>query len=115
MMAKKVTTTPIAKTFDLKAAGPAAKSPLKLHDWLNKNIPLFVGPSISSFEPQTAQRDAILTIRGAQFAAARADNTVTIGGTNAPVLAASANELKVLVARKTDSGPVKVTVGGRTA
>ena len=113
-MAKKVTTK-VARTFNLKDAGAAVKSPLKLRDWLDKNIPLFVGPRITSFDPLQTQRDAIITIRGSRFAASRADNQVAIGGANAPVLAASATELKVLVPRDAESGAVEVTTGGRMA
>jgi hypothetical protein len=113
-MAKTITTT-VARTFNLKDAGAAVKSPVQLRDWLDKNIPLLVGPAISSVEPQTAHRDAILTIQGARFSTNRADNAVTVGGVAAPVLAAAATELKVLVARNANTGPIKVTVGGRTA
>ena len=39
---------------------------------------------------------------------------MTVGGTPVPVLAASASELKVLVTKDVDTGPVKVKIGSRT-
>ena len=91
--------------LDLKALGDVAKSPLKLKNWLDLNIPWLVGPQITSFEPGNGQRNSIITIHGSRFASARADNEVTVGGTPATVLAAGATELKVLVARDTEFRP----------
>jgi IPT/TIG domain len=109
------TLTPPRK-FDITKLPPAVKkSPLKLKDWLEVYIPWLIGPRIDSFEPSGGQRGTILTIHGARFATNRFDNEVTIGGQNAPVLAASTTELKVLVTKDVDTGPVKVTIGTRTA
>lgn len=102
--------------FDLDKISPAiAKSPLKLRDWLTERLPWLIGPRITGFEPPKGQRGTILTIKGSHFAAARADNEVTIGGTAVPVLAASATELKALVTKEVDEGPIKVKVGTHTA
>ncbi len=101
--------------FNIAALGNIAKSPLKLRDWLDHNIPWLIGPRITSFEPRTGQRDSIVTIRGTNFAAKLTDNEVTIAATPTLVLAASSTELKVLVGRDTDSGPVKVKIGARSA
>src|SRR5262249_23998635 len=79
------------------------------------HIPWLIGPRIDSVEPAGAQRGTIVTIHGGQFAAARGDNHVTIGGTAVPVVAASATELRGLATVDVDSGPVKVAVGAHTA
>ena len=103
-------------TFDVNALDPAIKqSPLKLKAWLDHHLPWLVGPRIDSFDPPGGQRGTILTIRGAHFAGTRADNHVTIGGTAVPVLAATDTELKILVTKNVDSGPVKVAVGTHVA
>jgi hypothetical protein len=114
--------TPVSKApphlsavFNLNKIDPAIrKSPTKLKAWLDLHIPWLVGPHISSFDPPNGQRGTIMTVRGWNFAPARADNLVRIGGTNAPVLAASNNELKVLVTKDVDTGPVEVKVGTHT-
>ncbi|QEX15181.1 hypothetical protein FRZ44_04610 [Hypericibacter terrae] len=102
--------------FDLAKLSPAIKkSPLRLRDWLDDHLPWLIGPRITSFDPPKAPRGTILTIEGWNFAPARADNQVTIGGTAVPVLAASGSMLKALVTKDVDDGPIKVTVGTRTA
>lgn len=125
---KRVATTAAPKRAAAKKAlGPAEKfdlaklpvalrrSPAKLHDWLGEHLPWFLGPRITSIVPAGGQRGTILSIRGSQFAAARADNTVTINGTAVPVLSATGTELKALVTRDIDSGPVEVQIGTRLA
>ena len=102
--------------FDLSTIPPPVKkSPIKLRDWLDFHIPWLIGPRIDALEPNGSQRGAILSVQGAQFSTARDDNQVTIGGTPVPVLAATATELKVLVTKDVDTGPVKVTIGTRSA
>jgi hypothetical protein len=91
------------------------KSPIALRDWLNVQIPWLIGPHIDSFVPDGGQRDTILTIQGVNFATERFANQVTIGGTSIPVLAASPTELKVLVTKDVDSGPLKVEIGTLSA
>src|SRR5215813_11985491 len=104
------------KGFDVAKLDRAIKtSPVKLKAWLDHHIPWLIGPRIDSVEPAGAQRGTIVTIHGGQFAAARGDNHVTIGGTAVPVVAASATELRVLATVDVDSGPVKVAVGAHTA
>jgi len=114
-VSKRVPRKPAQSKFDVMALGTIAKSPLKLKDWLDLNIPWLIGPHISFFEPSKGPRDTIVTIHGSRFAPVRIDNNVTVGGTPAMVLAASATQLKVLIARDTDSGPIKVTIGTHTA
>jgi len=91
------------------------KSPLKLRDWLDLNMPFIMGPSITSFDPGEGRPGCLVTIKGARFAANRADNQVSVGGSNAFVVSASPTRLTVLTSRDVTSGPVKVTVGARSA
>ena len=120
LTAKKTSTSALSKRmttkFDLNKLSPAIKkSPLRLKDWLDLHIPGLVGPRIDSIDPPGGQRGTILTIRGARFETNRLNNHVTIGGTDTPVLAASSDELKVLVTKDVDSGPVKVQIGTHSA
>jgi hypothetical protein len=102
--------------FDVSKLTPALKkSPVKLREWLDQYIPWLIGPHINALEPPTAQRGAIITVRGSQFAAERADNEVTINGTPVPVLAAGSTSLKILITKDVDSGVVQVKVGTRTS
>ena len=91
------------------------KSPIKLRDWLDVQLPWLLGPRITSVEAAGGQRGTILTVHGVRFAAKRADNEVKINGTVVPVLATTSDTLKVLATKDVDTGPVTVTVGGRTA
>jgi hypothetical protein len=91
------------------------KSPLKLKEWLEQHIPILIGPHIDAFDPPAGQRGTILTIQGERFSTNRSDNQVTIAGRDVPVLAATANELKVLVTKDVDSGPVKIKIGSHIA
>jgi hypothetical protein len=102
-------------SFDLKSLGDLAKSPAGLLDWLRHHLPQLVGPAIDSFTPTQGQRGTVLTITGANFSTTRADNAVTVGGAPAFVLAASPASLTVLTGPDTDTGPVEITIGGRTA
>src|SRR6185369_8009694 len=103
------------ETFDLaRVPADVRKSPLKLRDWLDLHLPWLLGPRITSVEPAGGQRGTILTVRGVRFAPNRADNEVKINGTLVPVLAATSDTLKVLATKDVDTGPVSVTVGGRT-
>jgi hypothetical protein len=103
------------EVFDVTKLGDIAKSPLRLKDWLDLNIPWLIGPYIGDVEPTSGQRGTIVTLRGARFAAARGDNLVTIGGASAPVLSASSTELKVLTTADTNTGPIELKVGTHTA
>lgn len=84
-------------------------------DWLRDHLPYLVGPSIASFAPMSGAPGTMVTIRGHQFATAREENSVEVGGRAALVVAASPTELKVITDGATVDGPVKVSVGGRSA
>ena len=98
--------------FDLNKVKPSIKkSPIKLRDWLDLHIPWWIGPRIDSVNPPDGERGTVLAIHGQHFATNRQDNQVTIGGTDLPVLSANSTELKVLVTKEVDTGPVKIKVG----
>lgn len=102
-------------TFDVRELGDLAASPVELRNWLELNIPQLVGPTIATFTPTAGQRSTVLTITGSNFSTILTDNTVDVGGAPAFVLAASDSELRVLTHADTDTGPVRVTIAGRTA
>lgn len=79
------------------------------------HFPELVGPSISTITPTAGPRGTIVTITGENLSPARLDNTVTVGGATAFVLSASPTELTALTGADTETGPVKVTVGGLAA
>jgi hypothetical protein len=103
------------RTFDISTLGDLVRSPVGLRDWLDLHLPELVGPSISSFSPASGPRGTVVTIEGNTFSANRLDNAVTVGGADAFVLSASQTRLQVLTGPNTDTGPVEVTIGGRTA
>src|SRR3954447_2900934 len=102
-------------SFDVKTLGDVAKSPVGLLDWLRHHLPQLVGPTIETFAPTQGQRGTVLTITGSNFSTIRTDNAVTVGGAPATVLAASPTSLTVLTGPDTDTGPIEITIGGRTA
>ncbi len=101
--------------FDIAKLGAVAKSPVDLRDWLTINIPFLIGPHIATFAPTTGPRGTVVTVQGSNFSASRLDNTVTIGGEKAFVLAATASELTVLTGPNTDTGPIEVQVGTKSS
>jgi len=90
-------------------------SPVSLHDWLRDFLPWIVGPSITSFTPTSGRPGCRVDIDGARFSTTREDNTVEVGNRPALVVAATANRLTVVTDAEVTDGPVKVTVGGKTA
>lgn len=103
------------KSWAAKEIKKLATSPEALAAWLDVHVPYIVGPSITSFDPPEGPAGCMVTIVGNNFAMVRADNIVDVGGAPATVVSASRTELKVLTAREAGDGPVKVTVGGRSA
>ena len=102
--------------FDLDNLDPPIKkSPIALKKWLDYHIPWLIGPRIDSFCPSGGHRSSIITIRGNNFASNRLDNNVTIGAISLPVLRANTTELKVLVTKDVDTGPIKVSIGTLSA
>jgi hypothetical protein len=91
------------------------KSPVKLLDWLIGRVPFVVGPTIAYFEPLAGPRETVMTIHGSEFAAAREDNEVEVGGRACVVVSASATELRVITPPDVESGAVTVKVGTNLA
>lgn len=77
--------------------------------------PFLVYPSIREFSPLSGSAGVPVTISGYNFSAVAADNIVSFNGTPATVTEASATSLKVSVPSGFTTGPVSVTVNGRTA
>ncbi|NGP88238.1 IPT/TIG domain-containing protein [Fodinibius halophilus] len=71
-------------------------------------------PEITGIQPDSGPPGTLLTIEGKGFSPQNTDNTISIGGTSAPVESASESELKTKVPEGASSGPVKVTVGQET-
>ncbi|HEY9724508.1 MAG TPA: IPT/TIG domain-containing protein [Oscillatoriaceae cyanobacterium] len=70
-------------------------------------------PSITSI-PASASTGSNITISGSNFDPTRANDAVTINGSPATVVSASATSLTVTVPNGATSGPVAVTVNGQT-
>jgi hypothetical protein len=69
-------------------------------------------PLIHSFEPLNGAVGSTVIITGANFNTVGAYNTVYFGGVKAPVTAATANKLTVIVPPGASSKPVTVTTNG---
>lgn len=90
-------------------------APFRLRDWILDHFPLFVGSSVTDFEPAQGQPGCAVTIHGSGFATARQDNHVEIGGHSCFVVSASLTELRVIIPSDVKTGPVKVTNGTNVA
>ncbi len=74
-----------------------------------------VSLSVSRFHPLSARAGETVVISGSHFGADPADNKVTINEIPVSVVAASENELEIVVPDNIAcSGPLTVTVGGRS-
>ena len=76
--------------------------------------PLLRGPQITTFYPEATWPGSLVTIQGQGFSDDRDTNAVTIGGVAALVLEAEPNRLQVLVGGGTVSGPVELTIAGKS-
>jgi hypothetical protein len=91
--------------------------------WLEKFIGVIrrffrlvpIGPGIDSFHPIRGHPGTALEIKGRNFAPARGENYVTVGGAQAHVVEASLTRLKVITSYPTLTGPVEVRVGAHHA
>src|ERR1700759_5007639 len=70
---------------------------------------------IVSFEPASAAKDSIITIKGKSFSTTPASNKVTINNVPATVLSATNDILTVKVPLHAGTGVVQVQVGDQTA
>lgn len=73
-----------------------------------------VPPLVQSFTPASAAKDSIVIIEGAYFSTNIAENTVTINGKAATVIAATDKRITVKVPVRAGNGKIAVSVGGRT-
>ncbi len=82
-------------------------------DWLKGLLITFSDPVIINFEPMGDYAGAIIDIEGNNFGKKREDNIVIIGGTQARVIEATENKLKVISAFGTSSGKIEVKIGSK--
>jgi hypothetical protein len=85
----------------------------RLLDWLARQLPQLVGPSITSFEPLSGSPGTMVTIHGHQFSPTREENLVEVGGQSAFVVSATPTELRVITDLQVTDGPVKLKVGSK--
>lgn len=72
-------------------------------------------PEIIGIQPESGPPGTMVTISGKGFSPDSTRNSVTIGGTSAPVSSASESQIQTEVPDGAESGPVEVTVGDQTA
>jgi Tol biopolymer transport system component len=71
-------------------------------------------PGISSVQPNSGTVGTDVIINGMNFSPTAAENTITIGGTEAPVIGAATDQLRTEVPTGAANGPVQVTVRDRS-
>jgi YD repeat-containing protein len=71
--------------------------------------------AVLDFTPQSGSVGTVVTIQGQNFSATPASNTVTFNGVAATVLSATATTLTASVPASATTGPIAVTVAGKTA
>lgn len=71
-------------------------------------------PGISSVDPNSGTVGTEVVISGMNFSSAATENTITIGGTEAPVIGAATDQLRTEVPQGASDGPVAVTVRERS-
>ena len=72
------------------------------------------GPRVSDFNPTSGWGGTTIVINGANFGPERDDNQVRIGGQPLLVIEADEDQLRAVTHQDTITGPVEVTVAGRT-
>jgi len=71
--------------------------------------------AILNFTPQAGGAGAVVTLEGQNFGVTPAANAVSFNGAAATVLTASASTLTVSVPNAATTGPISITVSGKTA
>lgn len=71
--------------------------------------------AILNFTPQSGGAGTVVTLQGQNFGATPAANSVSFNGAAATVLTASASTLTVSVPNAATTGPISLTVSGKTA
>ena len=78
-------------------------------------VPDPTNPHIDLFSPNTAAKDSIVVISGANFSVIATENTVTVNEAPAEVIVAANNRLEIKVPLASGSGKIVVKVNGRIA
>ena len=71
-------------------------------------------PVIQSFTPESAAKDSIVIIEGANFSTILTENVVTINGFDATVLTATDTRITVKVPLHAGNGKIALRVGNKT-
>src|SRR5262249_10461747 len=82
---------------------------------LSSGLTYFAPPAIASFTPRSARAGATVSIHGTNFDTDPAGNTVTFNGVEAPVIAATASDLTVIVPTTATTGRIQVATAGGVA
>ena len=106
--------SPISPAEFQNTVASLARTPSLLAARLWDLLPLVMGPSVSHFAPIQGYPGTVVDIFGANFSPNKEDNTVTVGGNEALVLAATPTQLTVITGLSTSTGPVRVEVGGQS-
>ncbi|MBL8470748.1 MAG: IPT/TIG domain-containing protein, partial [Rhodocyclaceae bacterium] len=73
------------------------------------------GPQIDAISPAEGEAGTTVTITGTRFGDSAAANRVAFAGTPAQITSAQADRITVLVPQTANSGPLSVSVAGRSA
>ena len=76
-----------------------------------KNYPVLLAPTITSFSPTSGLIGTTVTISGSNFSTTLANNVVTINGTPTTVTDASSTRLTIVIPTGTTTGAIRITVG----
>nr|WP_299337902.1 Ig-like domain-containing protein [Allomuricauda sp.] len=71
-------------------------------------------PTIDKIDPAQGPVGTVVTIEGSNFSDTDAENTVKIGNTTATVVTATTTRINITVPEGATTGPISVTVGGKT-
>jgi len=112
-----VSPTQLTATVPLSAwTGPVS---VIVKDLAASNQPVFTvespTPEVTEISPASGPTNTLVVITGTNFSTALADNKVTFKGKEAVIAVATATQLTVTVPMLAETGPVVVTVKGKTA
>lgn len=75
----------------------------------------YPNPEVTTINPSSAKPNTLVSITGASFSTVFSENKVSFNGKDALVANASSTQLNVVVPSDAETGPVSVTVNGKTA